>query len=128
MDFTKSQTIYMQIADHISEQILAGQLQAADKIPSVREMATNIAVNPNTVMRTYTYLQEQGIIFNKRGIGYFVTEQALDKTKSMKKEAFIKQYLPMLFKNMDLLDIKFEDLKKMHSDYNKGTLIDSSKT
>ena len=59
MDFTKSQTIYMQIADHISEQILAGSMQAGDKVPSVREMATNIAVNPNTVMRTsvsYTHL------------------------------------------------------------------------
>ena len=120
MDFTKSQTIYMQIADHISEQILAGQLQAGDKVPSVREMATSIAVNPNTVMRTYTYLQEQDIIFNKRGIGYFVADKALHKTKSMKKEAFIQQYLPVFFKNMDLLDIKFEDLKQMHEDYNKS--------
>ena len=120
MDFSKSQTIYMQIADHISEQILAGQMQAGDKVPSVREMAASIAVNPNTVMRTYAYLQEQEIIFNKRGIGYFVSDGALQKTRSMKKETFIEQYLPEFFKSMDLLDIKFEDLKKIYSNYNKS--------
>lgn len=121
MDFTKNQTIYMQIADHISEQILAGTMQAGDKVPSVREMATNIAVNPNTVMRTYSYLQEQNIIFNKRGIGYFVAEEALHKIRSMKKETFITQYLPVFFKNMDLLKIKYEDLQKLHEDYKKST-------
>jgi len=111
----------MQIADHISEQILAGTMQAGDKVPSVREMATNIAVNPNTVMRTYSYLQEQNIIFNKRGIGYFVAEEALHKIRSMKKETFITQYLPVFFKNMDLLKIKYEDLQKLHEDYKKST-------
>ncbi len=120
MDFTKSQTIYMQIADHISEQILAGQLQAGDKVLSVREMATSIAVNPNTVMRTYTYLQEQDIIFNKRGIGYFISETALHKTREMKKQAFIEQYLPQFFKNMDLLNIKFEDLQQIYENYTKS--------
>ena len=48
MNFTKNQTIYMQIADHVSEQILRGELQAGDKIPSVRELAATIEVNPNT--------------------------------------------------------------------------------
>jgi len=120
MDFSKSQTIYMQIADHISEQILAGQLQAGDKVLSVREMAADIAVNPNTVMRTYSYLQEQDIIFNKRGIGYFVSETALKITRSMKKQAFVEQYLPDFFKSMDLLDIKFEDLKKIYDDHTKS--------
>ena len=120
MDFSKSQTIYMQIADHISEQILAGQLQAGDKVLSVREMAAEIAVNPNTVMRTYSYLQEQDIIFNKRGIGYFVSETALQKTRVMKKQAFIEQYLPQFFKSMDLLDIKFEDLKKIYDENSKS--------
>jgi DNA-binding transcriptional regulator YhcF (GntR family) len=119
MDFSKSQSIYMQIADHISEQILAGQLQAGDKVLSVREMATNIAVNPNTVMRTYSYLQEQDIIFNKRGIGYFVSDTALQKTRAMKKKTFIEQYLPHFFKSMDLLDIKFEDLKMIYDDHTK---------
>lgn len=122
MDFAKSQTIYMQIADHISEQILTGQLQAGDKILSVREMATSIAVNPNTIMRTYSYLQERAIIFNKRGIGYFVSETALQTTREMKKQAFLEQYLPELFKNMNLLNIKFEDLKEMHENYTKAQI------
>ena len=62
MNFTKNQTIYMQIADHVSEQILRGELQAGDKIPSVRELAATIEVNPNTVMRTFTYLQDQSCL------------------------------------------------------------------
>ena len=115
MNFTKNQTIYMQIADHVSEQILKGELQAGDKIPSVRELAATIEVNPNTVMRTFTYLQDQSIIFNKRGIGYFVADDAFKITQKMKKEIFIQQYLPDFFKMMDLLKMDFKDLEKILS-------------
>ena len=114
MNFTKNQTIYMQIADHVSEQILKGELQAGDKIPSVRELAATIEVNPNTVMRTFTYLQDQSIIFNKRGIGYFVADDAFKITQKMKKEIFIQQYLPNLFKMMNLLKMDFSDLEKIY--------------
>ena len=104
----------MQIADHVSEQILRGDLQAGDKIPSVRELAATIEVNPNTVMRTFTYLQDQAIIFNKRGIGYFVSDDAFKITQNMKKEIFIQQYLPNLFKMMNLLKMDFSDLEKIY--------------
>lgn len=117
MDFKKSQTIYMQIAEFISENILSDKLKAGDKIQSVREMAATIQVNPNTVMRTYSYLQEQEIIFNKRGIGYFVAEGAAQKMKALRKEEFVKKDLPALFKNMELLEIDFEELEKI---YKKG--------
>lgn len=120
MNFTKNQTIYMQIADHVSEQILRGDLQAGDKIPSVRELAATIEVNPNTVMRTFTYLQDQAIIFNKRGIGYFVADDAYKITLDMKKEIFIQQYLPNLFKMMNLLKMDFSDLEKIYKKQSNG--------
>jgi len=120
MNFTKNQTIYMQIADHVSEQILRGELQAGDKIPSVRELAATIEVNPNTVMRTFTYLQDQAIIFNKRGIGYFVSDDAFKITQNMKKEIFIQQYLPDFFKMMDLLKMDFKDLEKIYKQRSNG--------
>ena len=120
MNFTKNQTIYMQIADHVSEQILRGDLQAGDKIPSVRELAATIEVNPNTVMRTFTYLQDQAIIFNKRGIGYFVSDDAFKITQKMKKEIFIQQYLPDFFKMMDLLKMDFKDLEKIYKQRSNG--------
>jgi len=121
MEFRKNQTIYLQIADFICENIIAEQWIKGDKIQSVREMAATIQVNPNTVMRTYSHLQDLGIIFNQRGIGYFVADDALQKTKELKKEAFIKEYLPDVFKTMDLLDIDFEDLKVLYKQRKNGT-------
>ena len=106
----------MQIADYLCESILAADLKGGDRIQSVREMAAQVEVNPNTVARTYSYLQEKEIIFNKRGVGYFVAADALEKTKALKKEAFIKQFLPEVFKLMELLGISFEDLKQLQEE------------
>lgn len=116
MNFIKPKAIYMQIADYICESILALHLKSGDRIQSVREMAAQVEVNPNTVARTYTYLQEKEIIFNKRGVGYFVSEDALNRTKLLKKEAFVKQFLPEVFKMMKLLDINFEELQRLQKE------------
>ena len=89
-------------------------IKPGEKIQSVREMAASIQVNPNTVMRTYSYLQEQEIIFNKRGIGYFVSETAYEKTRAMRKKDFIQQYLPEFFKTMKLLKMDFNDLEEIY--------------
>lgn len=120
MDFKKNQTIYLQIADYIMENILGEIWKPGEKIQSVREMAATIEVNPNTVMRTYSYLQEQEIIFNKRGIGYFVAEDALALTRGLKKQAFIRQFLPEVFRTMDLLKIDFDDLKLLYKQSKNG--------
>jgi len=120
MEFRKSQTIYMQIADHICENIMNKKLGQGDRIESVREMASNIQVNPNTVMRTFSYLQDQGIIYNKRGIGYFVSDDALDRIKSNKKKDFVEKYLPDVFKMMDLLGIPFNELEQIYKQQLNG--------
>ncbi len=120
MDFKNTKTIYVQIADYICENILAEKIKPGEKIQSVREMAASIQVNPNTVMRTYSYLQEQEIIFNKRGIGYFVADDATQKTKKLRREEFIQQHLPELFKSMDLLEIDFDDLKEIYKRQRNG--------
>lgn len=70
MDFRKQQPIYMQIADVILEDVLNKKLTDGDKIPSVREMALHVQVNPNTVQRSYQWLQDENIIHQKRGIGF----------------------------------------------------------
>jgi DNA-binding transcriptional regulator YhcF (GntR family) len=120
MDFKNTKTIYVQIADFIIENILADKLKPGEKIQSVREMAATIQVNPNTVMRTYSYLQEQDIIYNKRGIGYFVADDAAQKTKKLRRTEFIQQYLPDLFKSMDLLEIDFDELKEIYNQQRNG--------
>ena len=76
MEFRENQPIYMQIADYFCNNILSTEWKQDEKIPSVREVAVIMEVNPNTAMRAYTYLQEKEIIYNKRGIGYFVAPEA----------------------------------------------------
>ena len=114
MEFRENQAIYLQIADHISERILSGSWKPGERIPSIRELAEAIEVNPNTVMRSYGYLQDLGIIYNQRGIGYFVAEDAYDKTLDLKKRNFIRRELPRIFRTMDLLHLTCDDLKRLY--------------
>ncbi|GGM82287.1 GntR family transcriptional regulator [Dyadobacter beijingensis] len=116
MEFKDKQAIYLQIADYICEQILLGKWPPGERIPSVRDLAAMMEVNPNTVMRTYDFLQNKEIIFNKRGIGYSADEQANTKILAYRKERFLTNDLPEVFKNLYLLDIGIDEL---HSLYQK---------
>ena len=120
MDFKRQKAIYIQIADYLLENILAGVLVKGDKVQSVREMAATVQVNPNTVVRSFNYLQDRGIIVQQRGIGYFVAEDALEKTQALKRENFIQQELPEFFKMMDLLGMTFEDIKQLYRRQSNG--------
>ncbi len=117
MDFGNDKAIYLQITDYFCENILLQKWKAGDRIPSVREIAVNIEVNPNTVMRTFTYLQDKGIIFNKRGIGYFVADDGFEKTRALRKEDFVNNELPRFFKAMSLLNFTMEDVNASYSQY-----------
>jgi DNA-binding transcriptional regulator YhcF (GntR family) len=119
MEFMASQAIYLQIADQICEHILSGQWKEGERIPSVREMGESIQVNPNTVMRSFGYLQELGIIYNQRGIGYFVADGAQRRTLELKKSSFLTRELPQVFKTMDLLRISCEDLRQLYDQRQK---------
>lgn len=120
MEFNENQAIYLQIADYFCENILQRKWQRGEKIPSIREIAVKVEVNPNTAMRTYNYLQDKGIIFNKRGIGYFVSDDGYGKTLELKKEQFINEDLPQMFRLFDLLQFSFDDLKKYYEEYKKA--------
>ncbi len=111
MIFNNDRAIYLQIADYFFEQILNKQFVADSRILSVRELAVQLEVNPNTVMRTYQYLQEMNIIYNKRGIGYFVSATAFDIVKAKRKKDFIEKEVPKFFKTMELLGISIEELR-----------------
>lgn len=114
MEFKQHQAIYLQIADYICEKILHKEWVSDEKILSIRELAIDVAVNPNTVVRTYEYLEEQEIIYKQRGIGYFVAKNAIEKIIRLKKEYFFREDLPWLFKNMRLLGISVDELKVMY--------------
>jgi Predicted transcriptional regulators len=119
MEFNQSQAIYLQIGDYICEQILLERWKENDRILSVRELGVTLQVNPNTVMRTFDFLQNSEIIFNKRGVGYFVADQAKKKITDYRRKQFMEQELPVLFKNMNLLGMTIEDLKEKYEEYAK---------
>ncbi|MDR3261275.1 MAG: GntR family transcriptional regulator [Tannerella sp.] len=112
MDFKEKQAIYLQIADYVGDHILTGQWPAGRKILSIRDLAVKLEVNPNTVMRTYEYLQQKEIIFNKRGIGYFAQETAPEAIRQWRKQRFFDEELPQFIKTIRLLGIDFEDIIK----------------
>lgn len=112
MEFKDNKSIYLQIADLFCENILTKKWKESERIPSVREIAVALEVNPNTAMRSFLYMEEKGIIYNKRGIGYFVNEDGYKKTLALRKEIFIKNELPEFFKTLKLLKMSINDIKE----------------
>jgi len=117
MEFRENEAIYIQIAAFVGENILLGKWALNEKISSVRELAVDLQVNPNTVMRSYEFLQGKEIIMNKRGIGFFVTEDAKEKIKEYRKERFLGQELPEFFRNLYLLDISIDEIKTRYESF-----------
>lgn len=117
MEFKDKQSIYLQIADYVCEQIVLGQWPPGERIPSVRDLASTLEVNPNTVMRTYDFLQGKDIIFNQRGIGYSAAENAQKLILAYRRDRFLETELPAFFKTLYLLDISIEDLQTRYQTF-----------
>lgn len=111
MNFNNEKAIYIQIADRLCDEIIAGKYHDDDRIPSVREYAVMLEVNTNTAVKAYETLAREEIIYNKRGLGYFVTSGAARKIKKARKAAFMKEKLPEVFRQMRLLDISIDDIR-----------------
>lgn len=109
MEFNDNRPIYLQIYDQICEQILTGTLKPDERIMSVRDYGAEIGVNPNTVMRSYERLTSEGIIYNRRGIGYFICPDAPEIVLSTKRREFIEKELPDILHRMELLGLKPEE-------------------
>lgn len=113
MEFKSTKGIFLQIADSLCNQILEGKLKEGDRVPSVRDLAADMEVNRNTVMRTYSYLQECEIFENKRGIGFFISNKAMNVIKTQEKETFFTEVLPEIIDKIKLLNLTSEDLKDL---------------
>lgn len=114
MEFNAHKPIYLQICDQLYGQILSGELKAEDRLLSVRDLGVQLGVNPNTIMRSYETMQSSGIIYNKRGIGYFVAENAKELVLNEMKNEFINNDLPQVIKKMKLLGIGLDEIKKLY--------------
>lgn len=118
MNFKENnKAIYMQIADRIMDDVISGTYQADCRIPSVRDFAANVEVNSNTVMRGYEYLSQEEIIYNKRGLGYFISPDAREKILSMRRDAFYHDELDYFFGRLVTLGVTEAELAEMYKNY-----------
>lgn len=121
--FTESsKAIYLQIAERIYDDVQAGAIRPGDRLPSVREYAMLVQVNPNTVMRTYETLARDGIIVNRRGIGFFLTEQAPEIIHDIRVRQLMESELPAVFRRLSLLGITPDELVESYKQYLIKTL------
>ena len=117
MDFKNYKAIYLQIADRICDEILLGTYGEEERIPSVREYASVVEVNANTAMRAFDYLQSLQVIYNKRGIGYFVAVGAKGAILKLRKEMFLKDDLEYFFKQLCSMNVSVVELSAMYNEY-----------
>ena len=110
MEFDNNKPIYLQISDSLCERILSGELKPEDRILSVRELGAELGVNPNTVARSYEKLTDAGIIYTKRGLGYFVAPGAKEIVLEAPRKDFMENEWPRLLKRAALLDINLKEL------------------
>ena len=117
MNFKDNKPIYIQIAEHICDDVLAGIYRADERIPSVREFAASVEVNANTVVRSYDYLQQSGIIYNKRGLGYFVADGAAKIITDMRRKQILGDELSLMFSRMATIGISPDELQSLYTEY-----------
>ncbi len=117
MNFNDNKPIYLQIADSLMDSIVRGDLPDESRLPSVRDYAIEAGVNPNTVMRTFVWLQQQELIYMKRGIGYFVAPDACARILQMRKEYFFDHEANYFFDRLSSFGITPEQLINAYTDF-----------
>ncbi|MCZ1263303.1 transcriptional regulator, GntR family [Paenibacillus sp. OK060] len=108
IEFDNNLPIYLQIMQYIKRQIVTGTLKAGDKIPSVRELAAELQINPNTVQRTFQELEREEVVETKRGLGRYVTSEE-SKIMTIKKE-MAGELLERFLTGMQELGIEEQDI------------------
>lgn len=112
MTFNQDKPIYLQMADRLMDDIVAGIYTDEARIPSVREYAVTLGVNTNTAMKAYDELSRMNIIYNKRGLGYFVTPGACENIRSQRREEFFNNTITKMVKEMELLGLSIDEVVK----------------
>jgi len=119
MEFKDNKPIYLQIVDLCFHKVLKREWKEEERVPSVRELAVSLEVNPNTVMRSYDYLQSEDIIYSKRGMGYFARQGAYEQTLELQRKSFYETDLLEFFNKMNLLNISVKDIVAAYNKQSK---------
>lgn len=117
--FNQDKPIYLQISQRLCNEIITGTYADDSRIPSVRDYASTLQVNANTAVKAYEQLSRDGIIYQRRGMGYFVTAGARDRILEQRKQTFLKDTLSSLFDDMDILGITIDDVVKVYEERKK---------
>src|SRR5574344_1379279 len=117
MNFKESEPIYLQVADAIADDIVNGKYVEDGRIPSVRDFAVALEVNANTVVHSYDYLQTNEIIYNRRGLGFFVTLGARGRILEMRRKTFLDEDVNGFFRTIDTLGISLKDIESLYNKY-----------
>lgn len=121
IEFNDKTPIYIQIMDLIKSDIVSGKIKIGDKLPSVRELASMLKVNPNTLQRTYQELEREGIVYTQRGMGTFVKEEKVimsNLKKEMAKqiiEEFMYKMKNLGFNSKEIANVISEEALKEES-------------
>lgn len=110
--------IYLQLMERIQRDIISGRYGPGDKLPSVRELAVEASVNPNTMQKALSELERNGLVYSQRTSGRFITEDR-EMLKELKKEQ-AGRYLAEFFENMRNLGLKDEEIRTLFEDALKG--------
>jgi DNA-binding transcriptional regulator YhcF (GntR family) len=117
MNFKENKPIYLQVADVIADDIVSGKYPENGRIPSVRDFAVALEVNANTVVHSYDYLQSNEIVYNRRGLGYFVTVGARNRILEIRRKAFLDEDIRIFFRSIDTLGISLNDIETLYNKY-----------
>ena len=119
MDFKNNKPIYQQIVDFCFSKILTREWRAEERVVSVRELSTQLAVNSRTVLKAYEYLQTEDIIYPERGMGFYLSKDAVKKVMRIQKKEFFDNQLADMFRSMELLGISIEEITERYNKLKK---------
>ncbi|EJP22103.1 MAG: GntR family transcriptional regulator [Lachnoanaerobaculum sp.] len=114
IDSRDKRAIYEQVMDRLSDLMLIGALEPGDKLPSVRSLAVELSINPNTIQKAYIELERQGYVYSVKGVGSFVAD--MDVIKENKKSIIYKELEELVDKSRKIIS-KEEFCKKVEEFY-----------
>lgn len=112
-----NKALYLVIADSIMDEILNGSLKPDDRLLSIRDYAARVQVNHNTVVRAYDYLSEQQLIYNRRGMGFYVAEDAPVIVERLRRKEVCGVQLEEIFRQLSMLDVSPDELRDYYQRY-----------
>lgn len=120
MQFDNTQPIWAQIYELLLTHIADGEWCEEERVASVRELGATLAVNPNTVMRAYERATDEQLIYNRRGIGYFVSVGARERAATLLRQRFERELLPSIFRSMQRVGITAEEFVSLYKNYQEN--------